>query len=166
MRATNKQSEIQMVKGMRTRASSNNCLHWCWWGETFASLNKILPVHHGCNPNDQENSPTLKIRTAFSKNRKMYFHLEIKLTVNSSWFRVAMWAKHKQSEIQMVRRNSTSASSNNCLHWWEICFLNFFFFVKYCQYTTTAIQMIKRIRISSKFEQLPWKIGRWTCVSK
>ena len=77
---------------------------------------EILSVHHNCNPNDQQNSHKLQIRTASSKNRKMNFRLEIKLTVNSSWFREAMWAKHKQSEIRMVKRNSTNASSNNCLY--------------------------------------------------
>ena len=99
--------------------------------------NEILPVHHDCNPNDQENSHKLKIRAAFSKNRKMNFRLEIKLTVNSSWFREAMSAKHKQSEIRMVRRNSTNASSDNCLYRWgeNFTFWNKFVLIRYCQYT-------------------------------
>ena len=120
---------------------------------------EIPSVHHNCNPNDQQNSHKLQIRTASSKNRKMNFRLEIKLTVNSSWFREAMWAKHKQSEIRMVRRNSTNASSDNCLYRWgeKFTFWNKFVLIKYCQYTMTAIRMIKRIRISSKFEQLPRK---------
>ena len=72
------QSEIQMVKEISKRANSNNCLHW--WGEKFASLNKMLPVHHDCNPNDQEISHKLKIPTAFlyfqearflSRNKKL-----------------------------------------------------------------------------------------------
>ena len=36
----------------------------------------------------------------------MNFCLEIQLTVNSSGFRYAMGAKHKQSEIQMVKRKA------------------------------------------------------------
>jgi len=89
MWAKDKQPEIQMVKRISTSTSSNNWLHW--WGEKFASWNKkiyykILPLHHDCNPKDQENSHKLKIRTASSKNRKMNFRLEIKRTVNSSWF--------------------------------------------------------------------------------
>ena len=44
---------------------------------------KILP---DCNPNNQENSHKLQIRTTSSKIRTMNFHLEIKLTVNFSWF--------------------------------------------------------------------------------
>ena len=80
MWATKKKSAIQMVKGMRTRASSDNCLHW--WEEKFGSLNKnmdnkVLPLHHGCNPNDQENLHRLKIQTAFLKIRKMNLRLEI-----------------------------------------------------------------------------------------
>ena len=70
---------IQMVKRISTRARSNNCLYW--WGEKFGSLNKkidykILQLHHGCNPKDQENSHKLKIWTASSKNRKMNFRLK------------------------------------------------------------------------------------------
>ena len=71
-----------------TSASSNNCHHW--WGEKFASWKndyKILPVHHECNPKDQKNSQKLHIRTTSLKTRKIYFILEIKLTVSSSWFR-------------------------------------------------------------------------------
>ena len=34
-----------------------------------------------------------------------------------------VWANHRQSGIKMVKRNSTSSSSNNCLHWWERNFL-------------------------------------------
>ena len=49
---------------------------------------KILPVHHDCNPNNQDNSHKLQIWTASSKNRKVNFHLDIKLTVNSWWFRL------------------------------------------------------------------------------
>ena len=102
----------------------------------------VLP---DCNPNDEENSHKLKIRAASSKNKKMNFRLE----------------------IQMVRRNSTSPSSNNCIHWCgeKIASWNEHFNLKYCQYTMTSIQMIKRIRISSKFELLPCKIGWWTSVS-
>ena len=107
----------------------------CFLQENYSY--KILPVHHHCNPNDQQNSHKLQIRTASSKNRKMNFRLEIKLTVNSSWFREAMWAKHKQSEIRMVRRNSTNASSDNCLYRWgeKFTFWNKFVLIKYCQYT-------------------------------
>ena len=98
------------------RASYNNCLHW--WGEKFASLNKILPVHHECNPNGQELLHKLKIRTAFSKNWKMNFCLEIKLTMNLSWFRLcepkintlkSEWTR----KLELVR-----ARSKNCLNWW------------------------------------------------
>ena len=46
---------------------------------------KILP---DCNPKDEQNSHYIKILRAYSKNRKMNFHLEIKLTVNSSWFQL------------------------------------------------------------------------------
>ena len=45
---------------------------------------KILPAQYDCNPNE-ENSHSLKTRTASSKNRKMKFRLEIKRTVSSSW---------------------------------------------------------------------------------
>ena len=41
-----------------------------------------------CNPNDQENSHNLQIQTTSSKIRIMNFHLEIKLTVNLSWFQL------------------------------------------------------------------------------
>ena len=108
MWAKHKQSEIQMVKRNSPSLSSKNCLHW--WGEKFASWNKkkyykMPPVYHDCKPNDQENSHKLQIRTAFSKNRKVNFCLKMKLAVNSSWFRVAMWAKHKQSQIQNGQEN-------------------------------------------------------------
>jgi len=55
----------------------------------------------------------------------------------------------------MVKRISTSASSNNCLHWWgdKFAFWNKILIIKYCQYTMTAIQMIKWICISHKFIQ-------------
>ena len=71
-----------------------------------------------------------------------------------------MWVKHKQSEIQMVKRNSTSTSSNHGLYWWgeKYDFWNTKFGVTYCLCTMTAIQMIKRIHRSSKFKQLPSKI--------
>ena len=124
--AKHRQSEIQMVERTSTSASSNNCLHW--WREKFASWNKNFVIKY-CQYtmtaifNDQENSH--KLQTASSKNRKMNFRLEIKLTVNLSWFRVAMWAQHQQSEIQMVKRNSASASSKQLpsLMGREICFL-------------------------------------------
>ena len=38
--------------------------------------------------------------------------------------------------------------------------------IKYCHYTMTAIQIIQRICIRSKFKQFPRKIGRWTSISK
>jgi len=34
-------------------------------GEKLASLNTILPVQHGCNPNDQEILHEFKLLTAF-----------------------------------------------------------------------------------------------------
>ena len=111
MWAKHKQSEIEMVKRNSTSASSNNCLHW--W-----ERNLLPEIKNDCYSNHLKTSHKLQIRTASSKNRKMNFCLEIKLTVHSSWFWVAMWAKHKQSEIQMVKRNSTRTRSNNCLHWW------------------------------------------------
>ena len=117
MRTKHKQSEIQKVKRNSTSTSSNNC-------QKLKFIIKILPVHHDCNNNDQNNSHKLLIQTAFLKNRKMNFRLKIKLTVNSSWFWVAMRAKHKHSEVRLAKRNSISARSNNCFHWWrEICFL-------------------------------------------
>ena len=144
MRAKHKQSEIQILKrnmaqGQVPTTALIDRREMCFLKQNF--YYKILPVHHDCNPNDQEILHELQIRTASSKNRKMNFCLEMKLTVNSSWFRVAMRAKHKQSEIQMVKRNSTSISSNNCLHWWGEKFAswNKIFILKYCQ---TAIQMI------------------------
>ena len=118
MWAKHKQSEIQMVKTNSTSASSNTCLYW-WERNLLPKIKlyyKILPAYHNSNLNDQKNSQKLQIWTASSKNRSSNFHLKIKLTVNSSWFREAMWAKHKQSEIRMVKRNSTNASSNNCLY--------------------------------------------------
>ena len=157
---------IQMINRNCIRANSKKYTHW--WERNLLPEKRYYKILPDCNPNDQENSHKLQIWTASSKNRKMNFRLEIKLTVNSSGFRVGMWAKHKQSENQMVRRNSTSASANNCLHWCGEKFAswNKNLITKYCQHTMTTIQMIKRIRISSKFEQLPRKIGRWTSISK
>ena len=43
-------------------------------------------MHNDCNPNDQANLHKLQIRRTPSKIRKMQFHLEVKLTVNSSLF--------------------------------------------------------------------------------
>ena len=54
-----------MVKEICTRASSNNCVHW--WGEKFASLNKILPVHQDYNPNDQERISNSQVGSEHAK---------------------------------------------------------------------------------------------------
>ena len=144
MWAKDKLSEIQMVKRMSTRASSNNCLHW--WGEKFASLNKILPVHHGCNPNGQEYSHKLKIRTASSKNRKMNFRLEIKRTVNSSWFWLCepqinnLKSKWSREWGQGQVPTTAFIDGERILLPW----------IKYCQCTLAAIQMNKKIRLKLK----------------
>ena len=55
-----------MVKEISTRASSNNRLHW--WGEKFASLNKILPVQD-YNPNayDQERISNSQVGSEHAK---------------------------------------------------------------------------------------------------
>ena len=162
MSANDKQSEIRMVKEFRTCKGKFQELP-SLMGEKFAAWNKILPVHHGCNPNGQEYSHKLKIRTAFTSNRTMNFGLEIKLYVNSFWFRLCQptinnlkseWSRN----LELVR-----ASSKNCLHWWE---RNLLPEIKYCQCTMAAIQMVKNIRINSKFEQLSQAIGPWTSVSK
>ena len=63
MWAKDKQSEIQMVKEISTSKGKFQQLP-SLMEEKFASLNKIVPVHHGCNPNDQENLHRLKIPTA------------------------------------------------------------------------------------------------------
>ena len=163
MWAKHKQSEIQMVKRNSTSASSNNCLY-CW-GENLPSWNKkkYYKLPPDCNPNDPENSHKLKIQTASQKIRR-WIYVSNK-TDNEFILISTMWAKHKHSEIKMAMRNSTLASSNNCHYWlgekshsWNRNFI-----IKCCQ---TAIQMIKRIRINSKFEQIPPKIGRWTSVLK
>ena len=90
MWAKHKQSEIRMVRRNSTNASSDNCLYR--WGEKFTFWNKFDLINTAstpdCNPNDQENSHKLQIRTASSKNRKVNFCLELKLTVNwSKWSR-------------------------------------------------------------------------------
>ena len=62
----------------------------------------------------------------------------------------------------MVKKNSTRASFTTAfIDEEKISSWNKMFYIKYCE---TAIQIIKRIRISSTFEQLPRKIGRWTSV--
>ena len=135
-----------MVKRNSTRVNSNNCLHW--WGEKFASWikcfnYKILPVHryHDCNPNDQENSHKLRIRKASSKNRKMNFHLEIKQTVNSSWFRVAMWPKHNNLKSKWSREKAQAQVLTTSFIDKERNLLPEIkkFIIKYCQCTMTAI---------------------------
>ena len=144
-----------MVKRNSTSASSNNCLNW--WREKFASWKNIYNKYCQYTMTAIQMIKRIHISSKFEQlPRKLEDELpsRIQLTVNSSWFRAAMWAKHKQSEIQMVKRNSTSASSNNCLHWWGEKFAswNKNLVIKYCQCTMTAIQMIKRISVSSKFE--------------
>ena len=76
MWAKDKQYEIQMVNDISICKGKFQQLP-SLMGEKFTSLNKILPVHHGCNLNGQEYSHKLKIWTAFSINRKMNFCLEI-----------------------------------------------------------------------------------------
>ena len=50
--------------------------------ENIASLKKILLVHYNCDPNDEENSHKLKIRTASSINRNINLHHETKTENN------------------------------------------------------------------------------------
>ena len=98
-------------------ASSHNCLY-CW-GEKFAPWNKILPVHHGCNPSDPENLHKLKIGTAFSKKRKMNFGLEIKLRVNSFWFQLCEPKISNLKSKWFQKLAQEQIPTTNCLHWWE-----------------------------------------------
>ena len=135
-------------------------------GEKFASLNKHLIVKD-CQTAIQmikRVRTSSKFKQLPPKNRKMNFHLKMKLTVNSPWLRLCE-PNIKNLKSKWSKRNSTSASSNNCLRWLGEKFAswNKSFILKYCQ---TAIQMIKRICINTKLEQLPRKIGRWTSVSK
>ena len=75
MWAKDKQSEIQMVNDISICKGKFQQLP-SLMGEKYSSLKKILPVHHGCNPNGKEYSHKLKIRqlsqnigrwTSFSK---------------------------------------------------------------------------------------------------
>ena len=86
--------------------------------EKFACLNKIQSVHHGCNPNDQENSHKLKIWTVFSKNRKTNFRLQIKLVMNSSWFWLCEPKINNLKSKWSRKLALVWAKSNNCLNWW------------------------------------------------
>ena len=74
----------------KKNASANNSLQ-LWERNLLPEIKKyykILPVHHDCNPNDQEHSHKLQTQAASSKIRKMNFQFKIQLTVNSSWFQL------------------------------------------------------------------------------
>ena len=64
--------------------------------ENFPSQIKTLPMQRrgkkkkNCNRNDEIFLHKLKTGLGSSKNRKLNFHLAIKLTVNSSWFRLTL----------------------------------------------------------------------------
>ena len=66
MWAKDKQSEIQMVKEISTCKGKFQQLP-SFLGEKFASLNKLLPVNHGCNPNDEEYSRKFKFEQFLKK---------------------------------------------------------------------------------------------------
>ena len=70
-----------------------------------------------------------------------------------------MWAKHIQSEIEMAKRNTTRASSNiTFIDWYR----NLLQEIKiYYQILPDCNPNDQENLISSNFEQLSQKIGRW-----